>query len=155
MAAYGIGGGYDKAKYLKKVKYFDEFGDNNYWYPRNLPSDPHCVYIHNNVNVATDVYFCTHDVIHHMLNNCPQYVNRLKGKKFEYLTGKIEIFDNVFIGAKSVIMNGVTIGPNAIVAAGSIVTKNVPPDSVVGGAPAKYICSMEEYLSRRPEMLKV
>lgn len=42
-------------------------------------------------------------------------------------------------------MPGVTIGEGALVAAGSIVTKSVPPHSVVGGNPAKFICTVEEY----------
>ena len=49
------------------------------------------------------------------------------------------IGNDVWIGAKSIIMDGVTIGDGAIVAAGSVVTKDVPPFAVVGGAPAKFI----------------
>ena len=45
-------------------------------------------------------------------------------------------------------MPGVTIGPNSVVAAGSVVTKDVPPDTVVGGVPAKAICSASDYLER-------
>lgn len=44
-----------------------------------------------------------------------------------------------FIGARSIIMPGVTIGDNAIVAAGAVVTKDVPPNTVVGGNPARII----------------
>lgn len=49
------------------------------------------------------------------------------------------IGNDVWIGAKSIVMDGVTIGDGAIVAAGSVVTKNVPPFAVVGGVPAKII----------------
>lgn len=42
-------------------------------------------------------------------------------------------------------MPGVTIGEGALVAAGSIVTKSVPPYTVVGGNPARVICTVEEY----------
>lgn len=45
-------------------------------------------------------------------------------------------------------MPGVTIGEGAIIAAGSIVTKSVKPKTVVGGNPAKYICTVDEYLQR-------
>lgn len=45
-------------------------------------------------------------------------------------------------------MPGVTIGEGAIVAAGSIVTKSVPDGMVVGGNPAKILCSVEEYIGR-------
>lgn len=54
--------------------------------------------------------------------------------------GRITIIGNdVWIGAKSTVMDGIRIGDGAIVAAGSVVTKDVPPYSVVGGAPAKLI----------------
>ena len=53
--------------------------------------------------------------------------------------GCIEIMDNVFIGSNSTILYDVRIGPNAIVAAGSVVTWDVPPGSIVGGVPAKIL----------------
>ena len=45
-------------------------------------------------------------------------------------------------------MPGVTIGKGSLVAAGSIVTKSIPPYSVVAGNPARYICSVEEYINK-------
>jgi len=62
--------------------------------------------------------------------------------------GKIDIRENCFIGHSVTVLSDVTIGPNSIVGAGSIVTKDVPPNSVAVGAPAKVVCSLEEYLSR-------
>ena len=57
---------------------------------------------------------------------------------YEY--GKpVNIGDNVWIGGRAVICPGVTIGNNVVVAAGSVVTKNVPDNVVVGGNPAKII----------------
>ena len=53
--------------------------------------------------------------------------------------GNITIEDDVWIGTNSVILSGVSIGRGAIVAAGSIVSKNVEPYSIVGGIPAKFI----------------
>lgn len=55
------------------------------------------------------------------------------------------IHDNCFIGAGTIIMPGVEIGPNAVVGAGSIVTKDVAPETVVAGIPIREICSLEEY----------
>ena len=62
--------------------------------------------------------------------------------------GKVVIEDWAYIGAYSQIMPGVTIGEGALVAAGSIVTKSVAPHTVVGGNPARYICTTEEYYER-------
>lgn len=53
------------------------------------------------------------------------------------------------------IHNNVRIGPNAIVAAGAVVSKDVPPNSVVGGVPAKVICSFDEYVAKRQELYPV
>lgn len=49
------------------------------------------------------------------------------------------IGNNCFIGAKSIILPGVVIGDSSIVGAGSVVTKNVPPNSIVAGNPAKIL----------------
>jgi maltose O-acetyltransferase len=52
---------------------------------------------------------------------------------------RIEVGDNVWIGANCSILQGVHIGEGAIVAAGSVVTKNIPPYKIYGGIPAKEI----------------
>jgi len=59
----------------------------------------------------------------------------------EYLRtkGPIVVGNDVWVGARAIILSGVTIGDGAVVAAGSVVTKNVPPYAVVGGNPAKFI----------------
>lgn len=55
------------------------------------------------------------------------------------ITAKIAIGKNVFIGVRAIVMPGVTIAENAIVGAGSLVTKNVDANSIVGGNPAKHL----------------
>lgn len=60
-------------------------------------------------------------------------------KKVTHYVKPIHIGNDVWIGARSIIMDGVSIGDGAIVAAGSVVTKDVPPYAVVGGSPAKII----------------
>jgi acetyltransferase-like isoleucine patch superfamily enzyme len=59
--------------------------------------------------------------------------------------GRIRVGNNVFIGYGSIILPNVDIGDNCIIAAGSVVTGNVSSDSVVGGVPAKFIKSIDDY----------
>ena len=105
---------------------------------RNWSSEPYLITIGNNVQVTQNVYFHTHGGAH---------VARLKYPSFDVF-GKIIIEDWAYIGANSQIMPGVTIGEGALVAAGSIVTKSVAPHTVVGGNPAKYICTVDEYIEK-------
>ena len=55
----------------------------------------------------------------------------------------IHIGKNVWIGANATVLAGVTIGDGAVVAAGAVVTKNVEPNTIVGGVPAKVIKKIE------------
>lgn len=61
------------------------------------------------------------------------------------------IGDYVYVGTSALIMPGVTIGDNVLVAAGSVVTKSVPSNVVVAGNPAKIICTVEEYYKRNKQ----
>lgn len=62
--------------------------------------------------------------------------------------GKVVIGDWGYIGTNSLIMPGVTIGNNVLIAAGSVVTKSVPDRVVVAGNPARIICTIDEYYER-------
>ncbi len=57
-------------------------------------------------------------------------------------TGSIHIKRNAWIGANATILQGVTIGENAVVAAGAVVSKDVSDNTIVGGIPAKHIKSL-------------
>ncbi|HNV29795.1 MAG TPA: sugar O-acetyltransferase [Cyclobacteriaceae bacterium] len=59
------------------------------------------------------------------------------------MVGHIHIKKNVWIGAGAIILHGVTIGENSIVAAGAVVSKDVPSNTLVGGVPAKFIKTIE------------
>ncbi len=135
----------DRVAYLKKNRVFGLIGDNVTIMDRKIPLYANLIRIHNNVHIASNVTFVTHDITHKMLNSMQQ------SKKYTETVGCIEIMDNTFIGTNVTILNDVRIGPNAIIAAGAVVTKDVPPNSVVGGVSAKVICTFDEYLSRREQ----
>lgn len=57
---------------------------------------------------------------------------------------KVVIGNNVFVGFEAVILPGVIVGDNAIIGARSVVTKNIPANTVWAGNPAKFICTIED-----------
>ena len=59
------------------------------------------------------------------------------------------IHDNVLIGCNTVILPGKTIGPNCVVGGGTVVCKDVPPNSVAAGNPLRVIGSFETFVDRR------
>ncbi len=135
-----------RVNYLRKNRIFDAIGDNVTIMDRKIPLYAKLIRIHNNVRLASNVTFATHDVTHLMLNKHPEFS---VGEGYSETIGCIEIMDNVFVGTNVTIVGGVRIGPNAIVAAGAVVTKDVPENTVVGGVPARYICSFDDYLAKR------
>lgn len=66
----------------------------------------------------------------------------------------VVIDDNVFIGANAVILEGVHVGEGAVIAAGSIVTRDVPPNTVVAGMPAKIIKEKDEKTQDKVKLLE-
>ena len=101
-------------------------------------SEPYLVSIGNHVQITDDVKIFTHGA---------GWVLRDKYPDLD-LFGKVEIKNNVYIGNNSLIMPGVTVGSNVIVAAGSVVTKSVPDNVVIAGNPAKIISSFELFEER-------
>ncbi len=116
-----------RTSWMKKYNIFHCIGKNVSLQFRKIPLYPKCIAFHNNIVVASNVSFLTHDAIHLVLNRY------LKQQKIPENIGCIEIMDDCFIGANSTIMPNVRIGPRAIVAAGSMVTKDVPPGEIWGG----------------------
>lgn len=133
-----------RADYLRRKQIFGGIGENVTIMDRKVPLYARLIRIHNNVRIASHVSLVVHDATHLVLNKMPE-----SNGNYQEILGCIEIMDNVFIGANSTIIGGTRIGPNAIVAAGAVVTKDVPPNSVVGGVPAKYICSFDEWFEKR------
>ena len=92
--------------------------------------------IGNNVTLAPKVHILAHDA------STKLHLGYTR-------IGRVKIEDGVFIGASSIVLPGVSIGSNSIIGAGSVVTKSVPKDMVAAGNPAKIICSLDDYLSRK------
>ncbi|MFI5205619.1 MAG: acyltransferase, partial [Candidatus Paceibacterales bacterium] len=79
--------------------------------------------IGDHVDIASEV----------MIYNSEHDIN---SESFEAITASVEIEDYVFIGPRAIILPGVKIGKGAVVAAGAVVTKDVPEFTIVGGVPA-------------------
>lgn len=99
-------------------------------------SEPYLITIGDNVTVTQNVVFHTHDGGVGLFRKEYPGIN---------VFGKIILGNNVFIGSNVIIMPGVTVGNNVVIGAGSIVTKDIPSDSVAVGSPAKVLKSLEEY----------
>ncbi|WP_457271739.1 acyltransferase [Pedobacter sp. UYEF25] len=100
-------------------------------------TEPWCITLGNNVHITREVLFVTHD------GGTLLYRDEIPDLE---ITAPINVGNNVYIGVRSIILPGVSIGHNCIIAAGSVVTKDVPDNSVIGGVPAKLIKSTEAYL---------
>ena len=136
----GLGGG--RVSYLRKHNVFGLMGENVLFQPTKLPNEPKLIKIHNNVKIASGVTFYTHDVINEVFAT-------MDGMDYQTHGSCIEVFDNTFIGGNSIIIGNVKIGPNAIVAAGSIIVKDVPAGKIVGGNPAEVIGDFFELREKR------
>ena len=99
------------------------------------------LFIKNFVSIAKNVTFLLdseHDI--HNVSLFPYKVRMLQSTSSEALSkGDTIVDDDAWIGFGATIMSGVHIGQGAVIAAGAVVTKDVPPYSVVGGVPAKVI----------------
>lgn len=72
MRMFTFGSGVKRTAYLKKKNVFGHIGENVMIQSRKVPLYPELIYIGNNVRVASNVSFITHDVTHNMLNNLPE-----------------------------------------------------------------------------------
>jgi acetyltransferase-like isoleucine patch superfamily enzyme len=130
---------YEYAEYWKSQRRLHAIGEKCALNPGINITDPAYVRLGNNCTLSN----CTllgHDASAAVLNEA-------YGTKLDAV-GFIDIRDNCFIGIGAIVMPNITIGPNAIVAAGSVVTKDVAPDTVVGGVPARFICTTPDLIDR-------
>jgi acetyltransferase-like isoleucine patch superfamily enzyme len=116
--------------------------------PINYGSEPWLIEIGNKVTVTNGVFLLTHDASSRLFRE-----SLTGSSKFGNRFGTVRVLDNCFIGINSIILPGVTIGPNSIVGAGSVVVKDVPPNTVVAGVPAREISDLEDYIKKYQERM--
>jgi maltose O-acetyltransferase len=92
--------------------------------------------IGDDVTLAPRVHILAHDA------STKKHLNYIK-------IGKVKIGNRVFVGAGSIILPGVTIGDDVVIGAGSVVSRDIPDGYVAVGNPAKLICTIDEFLSKK------
>ncbi len=104
-------------------------------------TSPSLIEIGDNVAITADVTILTHD-----------YATAVFVEKYhDYLPGRSKVIlgNNIYVGQRTMILRGVTIGDNCIIGACSLVTKDIPANSVAAGIPARVICTIDEYYAKR------
>jgi len=103
---------------------------------------PYLISIGNNCSLSNGVLILAHDA------------TTFKFTDGYTRIGKVEIRDNCFIGSNVVILPGVTIGPNVLIAAGSVINKDIPPNSCVAGVPARTYAKFDEFIDNQLQLIK-
>lgn len=101
-------------------------------------TEPYLISIGNHVRLTDNVRFITHD-------GAVWVLRKLYNDNSLDIVKPITIKDNVFVGWGGVILPGVTIGENSIIATGAVVTKDVPANEIWGGVPAHFIKRVSDY----------
>lgn len=140
-----IGSGYKRATFLKKHNVFKQIGDHCFWHPRTIPQDAKWITLGDNVYVAANVAFVAHDMSDSLLNSI-HYGGR---SDFKFYQNEIVIGSNVLIGSHATILPGKKIGNNCVIGSGSVVCKDIPDNSVVGGNPGRVIGSFDDFAEKR------
>jgi acetyltransferase-like isoleucine patch superfamily enzyme len=133
----------DPTEYARKVGV--QLGENVKFYgatPGMFGTEPWLINIGNNVHIVSGCNFVNHDG--------GVLILRSKHPNLE-ITKRISVGNNVYIGINCTVLPGVSIGNNVIIGAGSIVTRNIPDNSVAAGVPARVIKSIDEYLKQAEE----
>ena len=105
---------------------------------KTIIDSSHCwlISIGDNVTLAPRVHILAHDAS----TKNPLGYTRI---------GLVNIGNNVFVGAGTIILPGISIGDNVVIGAGSVVTKDIPSNSVAAGNPAGVIAAYDAYISKK------
>ncbi len=116
----------------------------NFRYPSHATIDlnrPSLIEIGDNVDINDNFTIMTHDF--------GTFVFRNLYSDFVASSGRVKIGSNIYFGRDVTILKGVSIGDNCIIGLGSVVTKDIPSNSVAVGAPCRVVCSIEDYYEKR------
>lgn len=125
---------YTIADYLRQSG--AEVGEGCWIVPTSFSTEPYLVRIGNHVSIEEGVSFMTHDG--------GPWVFRDRISDLQVL-GPIVIYDNCYIGARTILGPNTRIGPNSVVLAGSVVISDVPPNTVALGVPARPLMPLDQY----------
>lgn len=103
-------------------------------------SEPFLVTLGDRVTITSGVRLLTHD-------GSTWLVRGPDGERYQRFA-PIVIGDDVFVGVQAIVMPGVTIGSRVVIGAGSVVTKDVPDDTVVAGNPARPVATYEAFADK-------
>ncbi len=127
-----------REKYVRKLGV--NFGKNCHFYGDiSWGTEPWIITLGDDVHITAECRFVTHDGATLLFRDREPTLE---------LTKPIKLGNRVYVGARSIIMGGVTIGNNVIIGAGSIVTHDIPDNSVAVGVPARVIKTAEEYFEK-------
>ena len=104
------------------------------------------IYIGEGSVITTDVTILTHD---YSIDCGLVAINKQDKEREAVFEKDVHIGKNVFVGQKSLILPGVTIGDNCIIGAGSVVTKDIPSNSVAAGVPCKALTKTDEWAEKK------
>lgn len=125
---------------LGREVFFDTCGDGRITLGRHVRINAGCTLVsYAAITIGNDCligeYVSIRDANHGTAPGSP-----MRGQPHTF--APIHIGNNVWIGRGSALLKGVTVGDNAVIAANSVVTRDVPPNTLVGGVPAKFIKSL-------------